>query len=56
MLEGHNEVELNEVANTLSSYRMSRAREDLATAKRLLEAGDYRAANNRFLATDGYQA
>ncbi len=47
MLEGHNEVELNEVANTLSSYRMSRAREDLATAKRLLEAGDYRAENNR---------
>ena len=47
MRDGHNEDEINVVANALSLYRLSRAREDLATSRRLLEAGDYRAANNR---------
>ena len=31
----------------LSKYRLDRAREDLATATRNYNAGDYRAANNR---------
>ncbi len=32
---------------TLSQYRLERAKEDIATAQRNFESGDYRAANNR---------
>lgn len=32
---------------TLSQYRLERANEDIATAQRNFESGDYRAANNR---------
>ena len=39
--------EVKQTVKDLAKYRLDRAKEDLATASRNFDTGDYRAANNR---------